>query len=162
AARTESDPLLPSLVVVVDEFRVFATELPGALENIVQLATVGRSLGIHLVLSTQRPSGTLNAQLRANISTVVALRTVGEFESSDLIGSDVAARLDPSEPGWAFMRCGSEKPLKFRVRVNARARTELSVRAWGAHLGGSLWQESAGLPAPGARSGNSAVRHGGP
>lgn len=162
AERTESDPLLPSLVVVVDEFRVFATELPGALENIVQLATVGRSLGIHLVLSTQRPSGTLNAQLRANISTVVALRTVGEFESSDLIGSDVAARLDPSEPGWAFMRCGSEKPLKFRVRVNARARTELSVRAWGAHLGGSLWQESAGLPAPGARSGNSAVRHGGP
>lgn len=140
AARSDTDPLLPSLVVVVDEFRVFATELPGALENIVQLATVGRSLGIHLVLSTQRPSGTLNAQLRANISTVIALRTIGDFESADLIGSNAAADLDPAEPGWAFMRVGGGKAVKFRARVNAQAGTDLLVRAWGRDLGAPLWQ----------------------
>lgn len=141
AGRSENDPFLPILVVVIDEFRVFSTELPGALENIVQLATVGRSLGIHLVLSTQRPSGTLNAQLRANISTTIALRTIGEFESSDLIGSSAAAHLDPSTPGMAFMRCGGETPRKFRARMNARAAVTLELRAWGHALGAPLWKQ---------------------
>ncbi|WP_181149953.1 FtsK/SpoIIIE domain-containing protein [Arthrobacter sp. MYb227] len=137
----EDRPYLPILVVVIDEFRVFAAELPGALENIVQLATVGRSLGIHLVLSTQRPAGILNAQLRANISTVIALRTIGEFESNDLIGSSAAAHLDPGEPGLALMRCGGETPRKFRARLNARAADSLHLRAWGRNLGAPLWSQ---------------------
>lgn len=139
-SRTEADPLLPALVVVIDEFRVFSTELPGALEQIVQVATVGRSLGIHLVLSTQRPAGTLNAQLRANISAVVALRTMGDFESIDLIGSDAAAHLDPEAPGWAFLRIGGEAPEKFRVRINAQTGAAAHVRSWGKSLRAPLWQ----------------------
>ncbi len=147
-SRTDADPLLPALVVVIDEFRVFATELPGALEQIVQVATVGRSLGIHLVLSTQRPAGTLNAQLRANISSVIALRTTGEFESADLIGTDAAAHLDPGEPGWAFLRLGGEAPLKFRVRINAAAGTGATLRAWGRSLRAPLWQQELDGPVP--------------
>ncbi|MFF5793661.1 FtsK/SpoIIIE domain-containing protein [Paeniglutamicibacter sp. NPDC012692] len=150
-SRTDADPLLPALVVVVDEFRVFATELPGALERIVQVATVGRSLGIHLVLSTQRPAGTLNAQLRANISSVIALRTTGEFESTDLIGTDAAAHLEPGEPGWAFLRFGGEAPLKFRVHINASAGTGASLRAWGRSLRTPLWRQELGGPAVNGR-----------
>lgn len=138
-ARGDDSPLLPVLVVVIDEFRVFSTELPGALENIVQLATVGRSLGIHLVLSTQRPAGALSAHIRANISTVIALRTIGEFESSDLIGSNAAAHLDPATPGIALMRSSGGTPVQFRARLNARAAATLKVRAWGSDLGKPRW-----------------------
>ena len=121
-SRTDADPLLPALVVVVDEFRVFATELPGALEQIVQVATVGRSLGIHLVLSTQRPAGTLNAQLRANISSVIALRTSGEFESADLIGTDAAAHLDPGETGVGVPSVRRRGPAEVQGAHQCRAR----------------------------------------
>lgn len=138
-ARDDRLPLLPALVVVIDEFRVFSIELPGALENIVQLATVGRSLGIHLVLSTQRPAGALSAHIRANISTVIALRTIGEFESSDLIGSSAAAHLDPAIPGIALLRCSGGTPVKFRARLNARSAASVKVRAWGGDLGTPRW-----------------------
>ena len=138
---TGADPLLPALVVVVDEFRVLASELPGALEQVAQVATVGRSLGIHLVLSTQRPAGTLNAQLRANITTAIVLRTAGEFESADLLGTDAAAHLDPAEPGWAYLRTGAGVPLKFRVHRNASAGGGASLRAWGSSLRAPLWHQ---------------------
>ncbi|MGL3805826.1 FtsK/SpoIIIE domain-containing protein [Paeniglutamicibacter sp. R2-26] len=140
-ARTGADPLLPALVVVVDEFRVLATELPGALEQVVQVATVGRSLGIHLVISTQRPAGTLNAQLRANITTAIVLRTAGEFESADLLGTDAAAHLDPAEPGWAYLRTGAGVPLKFRVHRNASTGGGASLRAWGRSLRAPVWHQ---------------------
>ena len=100
----------PRLVVLIDEFRVFATELPEALERVVHIATVGRSLGIHLVLSTQRPAGTVSAPLRANIGSVIALRTIGESESNDLIGSPVAARLDPRDPGPGVFAARGRSP----------------------------------------------------
>lgn len=140
-SRTGTDPLLPALVVVVDEFRVLATELPGALEQVVQVATVGRSLGIHLVLSTQRPAGTLNAQLRANITTTIVLRTAGEFESADLLGTDAAAHLDPAEPGWAYLRTGAGVPLRFRVHRNATTGGGATLRAWGRSLRAPLWRQ---------------------
>lgn len=145
--RTPFDPPLPKLVVVIDEFRVFATELPGALERVVHIATVGRSLGIHLVLSTQRPAGTISAPLRANIGSVFALRTVGESESSDLIGSPAAARLDPAVPGMAYFRRGGEPPVKFLARVNSRPSVPARLRGFGANLAGVLFEEE--LPADG-------------
>lgn len=146
-SRTATDPPLPRLVVLIDEFRVFATELPEALEKVVRIATVGRSLGIHLVLSTQRPAGTISAPLRANIGSVIALRTIGESESNDLIGSAAAARLDASTPGMAYFRRGGETPVKFRARVNARPSIPARLRGFGASLGGVLFGED--LPADG-------------
>lgn len=145
--RSAIDPPLPKLVVVIDEFRVFATELPGALERVVHIATVGRSLGIHLVLSTQRPAGTISAPLRANIGSVIALRTVGEAESGDLIGSSAAARLDPAVPGMAYFRRAGEPPVKFLARVNSRPSVPTRLRGFGANLGGVLFDEE--LPADG-------------
>ncbi|MFL4475542.1 FtsK/SpoIIIE domain-containing protein, partial [Paeniglutamicibacter sp. MACA_103] len=154
-SRTATDPALPKLVVLIDEFRVFATELPQALERVVHIATVGRSLGIHLVLSTQRPAGTISAPLRANIGSVIALRTIGESESNDLIGSASAARLDASTPGMAYFRRGGEPPVKFRARVNARPSVPARLRGFGAGLGGVLFGEE--LPAEGPSAGSPAV-----
>ncbi|GAA1862026.1 hypothetical protein GCM10009715_06720 [Paeniglutamicibacter psychrophenolicus] len=154
-SRVPGDPPLPRLVVLIDEFRVFATELPQALERVIHIATVGRSLGIHLVLSTQRPAGTVSAPLRANIGSVIALRTIGEAESNDLIGSSVAARLDPSAPGLAYFRRGGGAPLGFRARVNARPSIPARLRAFGADLGATLFSEQ--LPHVGSGQGPAAT-----
>ncbi|ASN38837.1 hypothetical protein CGQ24_07315 [Arthrobacter sp. 7749] len=143
--RTASDPPLARLVVVIDEFRVFATELPEALERMVHIATVGRSLGVHLVLSTQRPAGIISAPLRANIGTVIALRTIGEFESNDLISTGAAARLDPSVPGMAYFRRGAGPAELFRARVNARPSVPAAVRAFGSSLGTELFSTALAL-----------------
>lgn len=140
-SRSPEDPPLPRLVVVIDEFRVFASELPDALERVIHIATVGRSLGIHLVLSTQRPAGTVSAPLRANIGSVIALRTIGESESNDLIGSPLAAGLDPGLPGIAYFRHGGAAPVKFRARVNARPSIPALLRARGGTLAQVLFTE---------------------
>ncbi|PQZ81632.1 hypothetical protein CQ016_17175, partial [Arthrobacter sp. MYb222] len=70
----ESGPILPRLLVVIDEFRVFVETLPQASARIDRLAAVGRALGIHLILSTQRPAGALTGQTKANLNTTIALR----------------------------------------------------------------------------------------
>ncbi|MDO5744299.1 MAG: FtsK/SpoIIIE domain-containing protein, partial [Micrococcaceae bacterium] len=147
-SRTPADPPLPKLVVLIDEFRVFAAELPDALERVVHIATVGRSLGIHLVLSTQRPAGTVSAPLRANIGSVIALRTIGEAESIDLIGSADASRLEAGTPGMAFVRRGGGAPVKFRARVNSRPSVPASLKAYGGNLGEVLFCETLGVAGP--------------
>ena len=62
------DPLNapPALVLVVDEFATLAKELPGFVDGVVSIAQLGRSLGIHLILATQRPAGAINDNIRAN------------------------------------------------------------------------------------------------
>ena len=99
--RLADVPALPRLLVVVDEFRVFTESLPEAAARIDRLAAVGRSLGIHLLLSTQRAAGSLSGQTRANLNTVIALRVHDAAESMELVGSPAAARL--SGPGSAII-----------------------------------------------------------
>jgi S-DNA-T family DNA segregation ATPase FtsK/SpoIIIE len=99
---------LARLVIVVDEFKVLAEELPDFLTGLVRIAAVGRSLGVHLVLATQRPGGIVSADLRANVALRVALRVRDRADSSDVIGSDVAARISDRTPGRAFVRAADD------------------------------------------------------
>ena len=50
---------LPHLVVVIDEFRMLVEDAPEALHELMRIAAIGRSLGIHLIMATQRPQGAL-------------------------------------------------------------------------------------------------------
>lgn len=104
AAGDTTVPVLPRLVVVVDEFRVLAEELPDFLGGLVRLAAVGRSLGIHLVLATQRPAGVVSADIRANTALRVALRVQDEPDSTDVVDDPGAAAL--RSPGRALVRSG--------------------------------------------------------
>lgn len=106
---------LPRLVVVVDEFRVLTDELPEALGELMRIASVGRSLGIHLVLATQRPQGVVSAEMRANINTILCLRLMSAFDSNDLLGSPVAAEIRPDLPGRAYLRRGGGPPSLFHA-----------------------------------------------
>ena len=93
----------PRIVVAVDEFRVLAESHPDTLEALVRLASQGRSLGLHLVLATQRPAGAVSAAMRANIEIRLALRCADDADSVDLLGTPEAARL-PRLPGRAVLR----------------------------------------------------------
>ena len=83
----------PRLVVLVDEFATLASEHPDVLDALVRVAAQGRSLGIHLVLATQRPQGAVTPSIRANTALRVCLRVLDPADSRDVLGHDGAARL---------------------------------------------------------------------
>lgn len=86
---------LARLVIVVDEFRVLADEYPEVLDQLVRVAAQGRSLGIHVILATQRPGGVMTPDIRANMGVRLCLRVVEETDSLDLLGTIEAAHLPP-------------------------------------------------------------------
>lgn len=85
--------VVPDLVVAVDEFATLAGEHAEVLESLVRIAAQGRSLGIHLILATQRPQGAVSPAIRANTSLRVCLRVLDAADSRDVLGHDGAARL---------------------------------------------------------------------
>jgi len=104
--RRDGDPVLGRLVLVVDEFRVLAEELPEFVDGLVRLAAVGRSLGLHLVLATQRPAGVVGPDVAANVNLRIALRVRDEHDSLDVVEARDAARLPPGVPGRSLWRVG--------------------------------------------------------
>ena len=121
AAYRSGGGSLARLVLVIDEFRVLADELPDFVHGLVRLAAVGRSLGIHLILATQRPAGVVSADIRANMDLRIALRLNDVNDSRDVIDADDAARLDPGVPGRAVaQRAGGSRQLVQVARVSGR------------------------------------------
>lgn len=96
----------PRLVLVVDEFATLARELPDFVAGLVNLAQRGRSLGLHLLLATQRPSGVVSPEIRANTNLRIALRVTDAHESDDVVGRPDAALIDRATPGRAVIRTG--------------------------------------------------------
>ncbi|MDT0275165.1 FtsK/SpoIIIE domain-containing protein [Blastococcus goldschmidtiae] len=125
---------LARLVIVVDEFATLVEELPDFVPGLVGIAQRGRSLGIHLVLATQRPGGVVSPEIRANCTLRICLRTTDEADSRDVLGTAAAAHLPVHVPGRAFLRTGSGDPRVFQVgRVAlpvARAGEGPEVRRW--------------------------------
>ncbi|MHA7269943.1 FtsK/SpoIIIE domain-containing protein [Arthrobacter sp. HLT1-20] len=104
AGRTASGShALAHLVVVIDEFRILVDQYPDAMAELMRIAAVGRSLGIHLVMATQRPQGALNADIRANVTSSICLRVQSTFDSADVIGTGAAASISVSTPGRGFI-----------------------------------------------------------
>ncbi|WP_336856739.1 FtsK/SpoIIIE domain-containing protein [Sinomonas albida] len=106
---------LPRLALVIDEFRMLVDENPEALAEFLRIASIGRSLGLHLIMATQRPQGAVSADIRANVGSVIALRVVGEAESRDVIGSPRAASLPAEAPGRALLARGTRDPVEFQT-----------------------------------------------
>lgn len=103
-----------SLLIVVDEFAALAAELPEFVDGMVDVAQRGRSLGIHLLLATQRPQGVINDKIRANMNLRVSLRFSDEGESQDVVGTRDAAR-PGLPPGRAFARTGPGEVTEFQA-----------------------------------------------
>jgi S-DNA-T family DNA segregation ATPase FtsK/SpoIIIE len=105
----------PSLVIVVDEFAALVNEVPEFVDGVVNVAQRGRSLGLHLILATQRPAGVIKDNLRANTNLRLALRMADEADSSDVLGSPQAAFFDPALPGRAVSKTGPGRLVPFQT-----------------------------------------------
>jgi S-DNA-T family DNA segregation ATPase FtsK/SpoIIIE len=114
-ASLSSGAPLPRLVVVVDEFATLAGAVPRFVESLVDLARRGRSLGLHLVLATQRPSGAVSEQIRSNTDLRIALRTQDRADAVDVVGSPDAATISRHSPGRALVRRGNEPPVMVQT-----------------------------------------------
>jgi S-DNA-T family DNA segregation ATPase FtsK/SpoIIIE len=86
--------------------------VPEFVDGVVDVAQRGRSLGLHLILATQRPAGVIRDNLRANTNLRVALRMADESDSDDVLGTPMAAGFDPALPGRAAAKTG---PGRIRV-----------------------------------------------
>ena len=120
-AAAASPTGLPRLVLVIDEFAVLAADYPHLLDGIVDLAARGRSLGMHVVLATQRPSGVVDQKIRANTNLRIALRVQDAFDSQDVVGTAEAAQIDRRTPGSAIVVVGGDTPVRIQTAYTGHA-----------------------------------------
>ncbi|HZB51022.1 MAG TPA: FtsK/SpoIIIE domain-containing protein, partial [Mycobacteriales bacterium] len=114
------DPV-PRTILIIDEFASLVEELPEFVTGLVGIAMRGRSLGVHLILATQRPSGVVSPVIRANTNLRIALRVTDEAESTDVIDARDAARISKSTPGRAYARTGFSALTAFQAgRIGGR------------------------------------------
>ncbi len=97
---------LARLVLVIDEFAELVHELPDFVTGLIRIARLGRSLGVHLILATQRPTGVVSGEMRANTGLRVGLRMEDAADSTEVLESPHAAGISRSTPGRAFARTG--------------------------------------------------------
>jgi DNA segregation ATPase FtsK/SpoIIIE, S-DNA-T family len=106
---------LPRLVIVVDEFASLVEEVPDFVPGVVGIGMRGRSLGVHVVLATQRPGGAVSADMRANLNLRISLRVTSDAESTDVIDTPAAARILPRQPGRGYIRTGHGELSAFQA-----------------------------------------------
>jgi len=154
-ASGPKQPALPRLVLVIDEFRMLVEDAPAALAELMRIAVIGRSLGIHLVMATQRPQGALTADIRANVTSCVVLRVQSELESADVLDCRLAAAIPLGAPGRAFLRRGTGAPEEFQTATLGPG-PSLPVAAAITVVAAAVLLEDRGIavPAAGPRSGS--------
>ncbi|MEO3749628.1 FtsK/SpoIIIE domain-containing protein [Streptomyces sp. B6B3] len=114
-ARDPELPALPRLLLVIDEFATLVRELVEFVPGLISLAQRGRSLGLHLLLATQRPAGSVSNEIRANTNLRIALRVTDRTESQDIINAPGAAGISPATPGRALVRRSEGPPIPFQT-----------------------------------------------
>lgn len=105
----------PSLVIIVDEFAALATDVPEFVDGVIDVAQRGRSLGLHLILATQRPAGVIRDNLRANTNLRIALRLNDVDDSVDVVDDQQAAFFPPEIPGRAVAKTGPGRLTTFQA-----------------------------------------------
>lgn len=140
----------PRLLVVIDEYQEISLRMRDFLPDLARIAAQGRSLGLHLILATQRPSGAVTPEVRANIGSAIALRVNSEAESRDILGTPQAAELPRSAAGRALIS-GPDGLTEFQTALPAAGETP-PLRRVGepddpgvalAQLARERWQDSA-------------------
>ena len=106
---------LPRLVIVVDEFASLVAGFPDLHALFSDLAARGRSLGMHLVLCTQRPAGVVRDAVLANSGLRLSLRVNNRADSQAVIGTDDAAALPATAKGRALVAVWGETPIAVQV-----------------------------------------------
>ncbi len=98
---------LPHLIIIVDEFAELKAEQPEFMKELISAARIGRSLGVHLILATQKPSGQVNEQIWSNSRFKLCLKVQSQQDSNEVIKSPLAAEI--KEPGRAYLQVGNNE-----------------------------------------------------
>jgi len=106
---------LPRLVMIFDEFARVLDTVPGFLKELVNVAGKGRSLGMHLVLSTQSLQGKLSPELKNNISLRISLRQNEPADSTEVLGAPDAATIPGTLRGRGMILCTTDESRTPRL-----------------------------------------------
>ena len=87
------DEPIPHLIIVSDEFAELKDQQPEFMDDLISTARIGRSLGVHLILATQKPSGVVDGQIWSNSKFKVCLKVQDKSDSMEMIKNDLAAEL---------------------------------------------------------------------
>ena len=98
---------LPHLILIVDEFAELKAEQPEFMKELISAARIGRSLGVHLILATQKPSGQVNEQIWSNSRFKLCLKVQSAQDSNEVLKSPLAAEI--KEPGRAYLQVGNNE-----------------------------------------------------
>lgn len=100
-------PPIPHLIMIADEFAELKQDQPDFMKELVSAARVGRSLGVHLILATQKPAGVVDDQIWSNSKFKLCLKVQDESDSKDVIKRPDAAFI--KEPGRAYIQVGNDE-----------------------------------------------------
>lgn len=98
---------LPHLIIIVDEFAELKAEQPEFMKELISAARIGRSLGVHLILATQKPAGQVNEQIWSNSRFKLCLKVQSKEDSNEVLKSPLAAEI--KEPGRAYLQVGNNE-----------------------------------------------------
>jgi S-DNA-T family DNA segregation ATPase FtsK/SpoIIIE len=105
-AKYPTEPI-PHLFLISDEFAELKANEPDFMDELVSIARIGRSLGIHLILATQKPSGVVNDQIWSNSKFKLALKVQDKSDSNEILHTPDAASI--VEPGRAYLQVGNNE-----------------------------------------------------
>ncbi|PWR11246.1 type VII secretion protein EccC [Micromonospora acroterricola] len=139
-ARAAGSPLapLPSLLLICDEFSELLSAKPDFIDLFVQIGRLGRSLGVHLLLASQRLEEGRLRGLDTHLSYRIGLRTFSALESRTVLGVPDAHEL-PRSPGHGYLRAGTDPLARFKAAyvsgaVRRRAASAHATAGGGARL----------------------------
>lgn len=102
---------IPHLVLIVDEFAELKAEQPEFMKELISAARIGRSLGVHLILATQKPSGQVNEQIWSNSKFKLCLKVQTKEDSNEVLKSPLASEI--KEPGRAYLQVGNNEVFEL-------------------------------------------------
>ena len=98
---------IPHLLIICDEFAELKQQQPDFMDELISVSRIGRSLGVQLILATQKPAGVVNEQIRSNSKFAICLKVQSKEDSKDVIGKNDAAYL--KKTGQFYMQVGNDE-----------------------------------------------------
>lgn len=102
---------IPHLILIVDEFAELKADQPEFMKELISAARIGRSLGVHLILATQKPAGQVNEQIWSNSRFKLCLKVQTKEDSNEVLKSPLAVEI--KEPGRAYLQVGNNEVFEL-------------------------------------------------